>query len=399
MALTDVKIRTAKAAEKVVKLSDGEGLQLWISPAGGKLWRLAYRFNGKQRKLAIGSYPDISLQEARERRREARRKLREGVDPAAHKQVMKALRLSAAGNTFGVIADELMEKKEREGRSTSTLKKNRWLLGFAFATLRDRPITEITAQELLVALRAVEARQRYESAARLRSVMGEVFRFAIATARASNDPTTALKGALVTRRPTHRAAILETSRLGALLRAIDGFDGHPQTRASLQLMALLFPRPGELRLAEWNEFDLDMKTWAIPASRMKMRRPYRMPLSNQAVNILRNLRTQYPKSSLVLPSVRSQTRAISDNTMNAALRRMGYRQDEMTAHGFRSSASTFLNESRRWSSDAVERQLAHVDQDDVRRAYARGEYWQERVEMMQWWADRLDEFRADKLSG
>ena len=220
-----------------------------------------------------------------------------------------------------------------------------------------------------------------------------------AKARLFVDPTTALKGALVTRRPTHRAAILETSRLGALLRAIDGFDGHPQTRASLQLMALLFPRPGELRLAEWNEFDLDMKTWAIPASRMKMRRPYRMPLSNQAVNILRNLRTQYPKSSLVLPSVRSQTRAISDNTMNAALRRMGYRQDEMTAHGFRSSASTFLNESRRWSSDAVERQLAHVDQDDVRRAYARGEYWQERVEMMQWWADRLDEFRADKLSG
>jgi integrase len=242
-------------------------------------------------------------------------------------------------------------------------------------------------------LRKVEGKGLIETAHRLRATIGEVFRYAIATQRAKNDPTYALRGALQQPVTKHRAAILDPKELGGLLRAIEAFQGQPTTTTALKLMALLFPRPGELRLAEWKEFDLDKALWTIPASRTKMRREHRVPLPRQALMILRELHSVTGYAALVFPGLRSVKRPISENTLNGALRRMGYTQDEMTSHGFRAAASTLLNESGKFSADAIERALAHQDADAIRRAYARGEHWQERVTMAQWWADHLDSLR------
>lgn len=401
MPLSDVKIRSAKPGEKTIKMSDGAGLQLWISPAGNKVWNLAYSFLGKQKKLSIGPYPAVGLAEARERAREAKKLLANGIDPSAEKQREKALQKISNALTFDAIADELLDKKRREGRAKTTLGKLDWILGFARERLGTRPIREITAAEVLVALKDVEMRGRLESARRLRSVIGEVFRYAIATARADNDPTFALRGALVAPTVKHRSAIINPAELGALLRAIEHFDGQPTTVAALKLMALLFPRPGELRLSEWTEFNLSEEIWTIPAARTKMRREHKVPLPRQAIAILTALSAITGRGKLVFPGYGMGSRAgrpviprpISENTLNGALRRMGYSPDEMTAHGFRATASTLLNESNKWNADAIERALAHVESDDVRRAYARGAHWLERVQMMQWWADHLDALR------
>jgi len=239
----------------------------------------------------------------------------------------------------------------------------------------------------------VEIRGRHESARRLRSTIGGVFRYATATARAENDPTIALQGALTRPTVNHRAAVTDPTSLGALLRAVEGFEGQPATHAALKLIALLFPRPGELRGAEWSEFDLEAAVWTIPAARTKMRRIHRVPLPRQAVAVLEKLKLITGNSKLAFPGTRTAFRSISENTLNAALRRLGYSKDEATSHGFRATASTLLNECGKWNPDAIERQLAHVEGNDVRRAYARGEHWDERVEMMQWWADHLDTLR------
>lgn len=395
-ALTDVKVRTAKPREAVWKLSDGGGLQLWITPAGGKHWKLAYRFDGKQLKLSVGQYPVTSLADARDRREEAKKLLARGIDPSAHGKVQKATAAVTAATTFKLVAEELVEKKRREDRAEATLTKTAWLLGFAYPSLGNMPISEITAPQVLDVLRKVEARGRLESARRLRSVMGEVFRYAIATARAEGDPTAALRGALVTPKVKHRAAVTDRAAFGAMLRAIDGYDGQPVTKHALQLMALLFPRPGELRMAAWDEFDIPNAVWTIPAERTKMRRAHRVPLPKQALAILAALKTETGQGPLAFPSVRSAHRPISENTTNAALRRLGYSVDEATSHGFRATASTLLNECGLWSADVIERALAHVEKDDVRRAYARGEHWDERVKMAQWWADELDAMRSER---
>jgi integrase len=242
-------------------------------------------------------------------------------------------------------------------------------------------------------LQILEIRERYESARRLRSTIGSVFRYAIATARAETDPTYALRGALTQVKPTPRAAITDAEKFGALLRAIETFDGQPGTRIALRLLALLFPRPGELRLAHWSEFDLESAVWTVPVLRMKMRRPHRVPLPAQVRELLCALRL-FSTGDLLFPGVRSQSRPISDGTLNAALRRLGYAKDEATGHGFRATASSLLNESGKWHPDAIERQLAHVESNDARAAYARGEHWNERVLMMQWWADYLDQIRT-----
>jgi len=297
-------------------------------------------------------------------------------------------------NTFQSVSDEFLDKLKREGRAPATIDKTKWLLGIATAKLGTRPVNEISSAEVLEVLKQVERRGRLETARRLRSTIGSVFRYAIATARAENDPTIALRGALVAPKVRHRAAITDRSALGGLLRAIDGFDGQPTTRAALQLIVMLFPRPGELRAAEWGEFDLDDTVWRIPAERTKMRREHRVPLPRQAVNVVRDLQAVSTSDVLVFPSVRSISRPMSENTLNAALRRMGYGKDEVTAHGFRVTASTLLNESGLWGPDVIERQLGHVESNDVRRAYARGEHWSERVRMMEWWADFLDETKA-----
>lgn len=397
MPLTDTAIRNAKPRQSVVKLSDGEGLQLWITPAGGKLWNLAYRFDGKQRKLALGPYPKVDLRTARAGRDAAKAQIRAGQDPSEQKRLQRLKGSADRVQTFGLIADELIARKRQEKKAPRTLKKVAWLLDIARPLLGKRPISEINAAEVLAVLRKVEAKGNLETARRLRSTIGEVFRYAIATTRATDDPTFALRGALIAPIVEHHGAITSPKEIGGLLRAIDDFPGQPETKAALLLLALLFPRPGELRLSEWVEFDLDGAIWTVPAERMKMRRPHRVPLPTQAVAILRDLHKLTGRGRLVFPSIRSTSRPMSENTVNAALRRMGYTSQEMTGHGFRALASTTLNESGKWNRDAVERALAHQEENDARRAYARGEHWDERVRMAQWWADHLDGLRSSVL--
>ncbi|MCW5703332.1 MAG: integrase arm-type DNA-binding domain-containing protein [Bradyrhizobium sp.] len=397
--LTDKAIKNAKPTERLAIMSDGGGLQLWLTPTGGKLWNYAYRYGGKRKRLAIGPYgkdpAGVPLEAARKRRDEAAGLLRDGVDPATRRRQVKAARAEAHANTFAVVADELLDKKKREGVAAVTAGKLQWLLGLAKADLGALPIADISAGEVLRVLRPLEAAGKLETAKRLRAVTGSVFRYAIATARAENDPTQALRGAVASPKQRHRAAVTDPKAFGGLLRAIEGFAGQPTTKAALQLMALLACRPGELRHSNWTEFDLDGCVWEIPAERMKMRRPHRIPLSKQAVAILEALHpiTGHGAAGLVFPGLRSVMRPISENTMNGALRRIGFSQEEATAHGFRSTFSTLANESGKWSVNAIEAALAHIEPNAVRRAYARGDYWDERVKMMQWWADYLDTLR------
>lgn len=393
MPLTNIACHNAKPGPTLRKLSDGGGLQLWVRPNGAKVWRFAYRFGGKQKSLSLGPYPLITLADARKARDDAKRHLVNGEDPSEIKRQRKAAQ-AAETETFRIIAAEYVKKLRREGRAETTIAKIEWLLTFAYPKLGNRPIRDITAPEVLKALRVVEMRGRHESARRLRSTIGSVFRYAVATARADTDPTFALKDALIRPIVTPRAAVTDPKALGALLRAIDGFDGQPATHAALKLMALLFPRPGELRAAEWAEFDLEKAVWTIPAGRTKTRRPHQVPLPKQAIAILEKLHPITGFGRLVFPSVRTVLRPISENTLNAALRRLGYSKDEATVHGFRATASTLLNESGKWNADAIERQLAHVESNDVRRAYARGEHWNERVQMMTWWANYLDKLKS-----
>ncbi|MGW9331577.1 tyrosine-type recombinase/integrase [Bosea sp. NPDC055594] len=393
MPLTDIAIRNAKPREKVVKLSDGGGLQLWIEPKGAKLWRLAYRFDGKQKKLSIGPYPAIDLRAARAKREEAKDLLREGKDPGAEKRLAKLTAAASRESTFEVLASDLRAQKVASGKAQTTIDKYDWHISLAAPDLGKRPIAEISAAEILAVLRKVEARGRLETARRLRSIIGQVFRFAIATQRAKDDPTVALRGALTPPIVKSRAAVIERTAFGALLRAVDGYEGARLTTAALKLVALLFPRPGELRWAEWLEFDIAQAVWTVPAGRMKMRRPHAIPLPRQALAVLEEVRRISGNGRYLFPSERSVERPMSENTLNAALRRLGYSKTDHTAHGFRASASTLLNESGMWSADAVERALAHEEEDKSRRAYARGQYWDERVRMAQWWADYLDTLR------
>jgi integrase len=394
--LNDTRVRTTKPCQRPIKLSDSGGLYLLIAPHGSKLWRLAYRFGGKQKTLAIGAYPTFTLKAARDKREEAKRLLANGVDPSTQRRLEK--QITSTGNTFRAVAEEVLAKLEKEGRADVTLTKKRWLLDFAYPAFGHRPIAEITAPEVLSVLRRVEARGRYETARRLRSTCGTIFRYAIATGRAERDPSADLRGALTSPKVNHRAAIVDPVGIGALLRAIDGYDGLPMTKAALRLAPLVFVRPGELRHAEWLEFDLAAAEWRIPSAKMKMRRPHRVPLSRQALDVLRDLKPMSGGGRFLFPSVRSTVRPMSENTLNAALRRLGYGTDEMTTHGFRTMASTRLNEMSGWNPDAIERQLAHQEQDDVRRAYVHAaEYWPERIKMMQVWADYLDELREMTL--
>jgi integrase len=393
MTLTDLAIKHALPGAKIIKLSDGGGLQLWITPDGARRWRLAYRFGGVQKALAIGVYPEIGLKDARDAREAARKTLAHGQDPSQVKKAAKAAQTEERPTTFATIAVELADKKRRDKKAAATLRKFEWFMSFALPALGSRPIDEISAREVLVVLKEVEARGIHETARKLRTAIGDVFRYAIATAPAENDPTIALRGALVTPTVTPRAAIVAPKAFGGLLRAIEDYKGGLETRAALELLALTFVRPGELRAAEWVEFDLDGAVWKIPAGRMKMRKAHWVPLAPRAVEVLKELQKSTGQSRFLFPSVRSVARCMSENTLNAALRRMGFKNEDMTSHGFRASASSMLNESGLWNADAIERQLAHVDGDSVRRAYARAEFWDERVRMMTWWAERCDELR------
>jgi integrase len=393
-ARNDVTFRSAKPREKPFKLSDGGGLYLLVQPNGTKLWRLAYRYDGKQKLLALGQYPVTSLTDARFKRDAAKKLLSDGIDPSIDRKTERLTARMSRRNTFRAVAEELMVKFAAEKDAPATLKKKQWLLDFAIAEFGNRPVADIKAPEILEALRKIEKRGRHETATRVRSTVGAVFRYAIATGRAERDPSADLRGALITPTVTHRATIVEPNAVGALLRAIDGFEGQPTTRYALQLAPLVFVRPGELRKAEWAEFNLEDAEWRIPGSKMKMRRPHRVPLASQALSILAELREITGSSKYLFPSVRSWHRPISENTLNAALRRLGYDKTELTIHGLRSTASSLLNESGKWNADAIERQLAHQEQNEVRGAYTHAaEFWLERKQMMKWWASHLDELR------
>lgn len=394
MALTDSAIRSAKATSKPVKLYDGGGLFMILSPAGGKLWRFKYRFAGVDKTMAIGKYPTVGLKDARVKRDDARKLLADGLDPGSDKRRKAAAAIIAAGNTFKAVADEFIDKLERDGRAQATMVKTKWLAAQLEADLGTRPIAEIEPVEILAVLKRIERRGNHESAKRVCEFASRVFKYAIITSRARNNPAAYLGGALVTPKVKHHAAIIEPKAVGDLLRAIDSIEGFGTTKLALQIAPHLFVRPGELRHAEWKEFDFDAKIWRIPAPKMKMREEHVVPLSRQVIALLSETREISGRSKYVFPSVRSNHVPMSENTMNVVLRRIGYSSDEMSAHGFRSTASTLLNESGKWSSDAIEHALAHKETNKVRAAYHRGKHWDERVKMAQWWSDHLDQLRA-----
>ncbi|WP_234180362.1 tyrosine-type recombinase/integrase [Sphingopyxis sp. NFH-91] len=396
MPLTDIAIRNAKPREKPYKMGDTLGLFLLVQPTGGRLWRLKYRIEGREKKLGLGTYPDIGLSEARRRRDEARALIASGKDPSREKQREKVRATLDAGNTFQAISDEYCAKRKKDGEngwSPATAKRSEYLLSQLRGSIGKLPIAEIEPADILAAVRKIEKRGNLESARRTLQLAGLVFRYAVATARLRSDPTRDLRGALTSPKVTHYGAITDPKGAGELLRAIDGYEGLGITKLALQIAPHVFVRPGELRQASWSEIDLDAAVWEIPAERMKMRKPHHVPLSTQAIALFRELHEISGPQGFVFPGVRTRARPMSENTINAALRRLGYSTDEMTAHGFRAMASTLLNESGAFSPDAIERALAHGDRDKVRAAYHRGAHWKERVEMAQWWSDYLDQLR------
>jgi integrase len=395
--LSDRAIRTSKPREKPFKLYDSSGLHVLVQPSGSKLWRLKYRFAGREKLISFGSYPEVTLATAREKRDDARRQLSSGRDPSAQRKLDRIIEQKAAQNTFGAVAAEHLDNMVANGLAEATLVKNRWMLRVLAAPLAHRPIAEIMPIEVLDLLKRIEKRGRRETARKLRSMIGSVFRYAVVTLRATNDPTAPLRGALLTPQVQHRPAIVDERELGVLMRAIDEYDGWSTLRAALQLIALTMTRPGDVRFMRRSEINFERALWRIPAERMKMRRPHDVPLSRQALAILREIWSLSDYGDLVLPSIRSIKKPLSENAMNSALRRMGYAKDEMTSHGFRATASTILNE-RGFNPDVIEAALAHQDKNVIRRAYNRATYWSERVKLLQSWADLLDEFKSASVA-
>ncbi len=390
MALTDATIRNAKPGEKPRKLTDGDGLYILLTPAGSRLWRYDYRFDGKRKTLSLGAYPGVTLREAREKRDDTRKMLRDGIDPSQSKQAQKA---SASGaDSFESLAREWFFKFSPTWTPSHGARILRRLERDIFPWMGKRPIAEVKAPELLSVLRRIEERGAVETAHRASQNCGQVFRYAVATGRAERDPTGDLKGAIPPTKQTHHASITDPREIGALLRAIDAYEGGLIVRCALRLAPLVFVRPGELRKAEWVEIIWDKAEWVIPAARMKMREKHVVPLSRQALEILKELQPLTGEGKYLFPSPRTSDRPMSDNAILSALRRMGYTGDQMTGHGFRSMASTLLNEQG-WHRDAIERQLAHAERDSIRAAYNYAQHMPERRRMMQAWADYLGELR------
>jgi integrase len=384
--LNEARIRAAKPKEKPYKLRDGRGLHLLITPSGGRLWRFRYRHAGRESMVSLGAYPDVPLKDARERREEARRALASGIDPAAQRKAERA----GLEDTFEAIALEWLGKQQF---ATATREKAEWTFReLLFPHIGSRPIATITPPELLGVLRRIEVRGRLETCHRTKQRAGQVFRYAIASGRAEHDITADLRDALTPTKTQHFAAITEPRRVGELLRAIDSYPGQPSTAYALRLAPHVFVRPGELRFAEWSEFDFDLSQWRIPAEKMKMDDYHLVPLSRQVIGILQELRSFTGTGRYLFPSLRTRERPISDVTLNAALRRLGFTSDEQTAHGFRSIASTLLNELG-YPSDVIELQMAHKERNKVRAAYNRAQRLDERRKMMQGWSDHLDSLR------
>ena len=384
--LSDTKIRQAKPRDKQYKIYDAKGLFIIVTPKGGKWWRFRYTFGGKAKTISLGTYPDVSLKVARELRDEKRQLLSAGVDPSVAGAAAKM-------DTFEAVAREWHAKREHTWKSDHA----KWILHRleqdAFPWLGSYPIGDVTAPTLLRVLRRIEERGALETAHKVKNWCGNVFRYGVATGRCERDPSADLRGALPPVKSKRFASITDPKAIGQLLRDLDGYQGSFVTICALKLAPLVFVRPGELRHAEWSEIDLDGAEWRIPGEKMKMKQVHIVPLSRQAVEILRELHPLTGGDKYLFPGVRSKDRPMSENTVLAALRRLGYNKDEMTGHGFRSMASTILNEQG-WHRDAIERQLAHAERDSVRAAYNYAEHLPERRKMMQAWSDYLDELKA-----
>ncbi|MDR3417362.1 MAG: tyrosine-type recombinase/integrase [Nevskia sp.] len=392
--LTDVQLRKLKPRDRLYRIADRDGLCIEVTPSGARHWRYRYRFAGKAKMLALGAYPEIPLSQARMACNQTRAKLHAGVDPGEARKLDKLAALAAVANTFEAVMREWLDKQTQ--LSQATLGKAQWMLEtMVLPWLGKRPIKDITAQELLLVLRRVEERGTLETAQRLKQRCGQIFRYAIATGRADRDPAADLRGAMRTPRTRHHASITDPREIGELLRAIYGHRGSFVTACALKLAPLFFVRPGELRKAEWTEFDLDAAEWRIPGHKMKMGEQHIVPVASQAMAILRELHPLTGGGRYVFPGVRTPQRPMSENTVNAALRRLGYANDQMTGHGFRSLASTRLHEMG-WRSDVIERQLAHGERNKVKAAYNFAEYLPERRKMMQAWADYLDALREGR---
>jgi integrase len=397
MRLSTAKIQNATAQKKTVRLFDGRGLYLEIAPTGSRWWRFKYRFAGMEKRISLGVYPDVGLKKARDRRDEMRKLVADGIDPSAARKQQKLMALDATANTFEAVAREWFEKHSANWEASYSVKLLARLEANVFPWLGDRPIRDIKPPELLSVLRRVESRGVLETAHRLMNYCGNIYRYAVATGRAERDISSDLRGALPPSTPQHHASVTDPEGVAALLRAIDGYRGSNVTRYALQLAPLVFVRPGELRKAEWNEVDFEAGEWRIPAERMKMKTKHIVPLSSQAVAILRTLQPLTGKGHYVFPGARSRERCMSENTVNGALRRLGWSGSEMTGHGFRSMASTLLNEQG-WNRDAIERQLAHTERNSIRAAYNYAEHLPERRRMMQAWSDYLVRLKEGAVS-
>jgi len=392
MPLTDLQVKNAKPGPKALRLKDENGLSLEISPAGGRLWRFRYWMGGKEGLISLGRYPDVSLKDARERRDEARRMVANGVNPSEARKSQKAVAV-AESITFEFVFREWFAKFQTEWTPGTAADIFDRVTKNVLPWLGGRPLLEIKATEILAVVRRVEERGAPEQARRILQKIGQVFRYAEATGRADHNPADSLRGAITPSRKRHHASVRTPKEAAKLLRVVDEYEGHFTTRCALQFAALTFVRPGELRHAEWKEFDVDHAEWRIPGSKMKMREQHIVPLSTQSLAVLTDLRPLTGNGKYLFPSLRSPDRPMSENTVNAALRRLGYSKDEMTGHGFRSLASTLLNEMG-WNRDAIERQLAHAERNSIRAAYNFAEFLPERRRMMQAWADYLDDLRA-----
>lgn len=398
MPLTDIQVRTAKPTEKPFRLADERGMYLEVAVNGSKYWRLKYRLHGKEKLMALGVYPEVSLKEARDKRDAARKLVAEGIDPLAHKKAKKSAAIIDATSMFETVAREWFSKYSPNWVANHASKIINRLDADIFPWLGKRDIKSITAPELLETLRRVESRGAIETAHRILQNCGQIFRYAIATGRAERDISADLKGAIPPTKQKHHPTITEPKAVASLLNVINGYEGTFVTKCALQLAPLLFVRPGELRHAEWTEFNFETSEWRIPAEKMKMRTLHIVPLSTQALKILNDIKPLTGDGKYLFPGARSKDRPMSENTINGALRRLGYSSEEMTGHGFRSMASTLLNEQG-WNRDAIERQLAHGERDQVRAAYNYAEHLPERRKMMQAWADYLDALTINSIVG
>ncbi len=395
MTLTAMQIRGFPATAKAYKKSDEKGLYLEITPKGSKLWRWKYRIAGKEKRLALGSWPEISLAKARSLRDEGRAKLNEGIDPALERKKSKATAKHDAANNFELLATEYIDKiMIGKNLAPATITKARYFLKQLKPSIGKMALNDIDVPTLFAALTKIQDKGNYETAKKCRAFASRVFRHGMLTSRAITDPAHALQGALTNPKVKHYAAILDPVKFGHLLRAIDEYEGQYITKFALMISPHIFVRPGELRHARWSEVDFNAAIWNIPAEKMKARREHSVPLSKQVLAMLEELKSIEGDKGFIFPSFYTPSRPMSENTVNTAFRRMGFSKEEITAHGLRSTASTLLNESGKWNPDAIERSLAHGDSNAVRGAYHRGNYWQERVEMAQWWSDYLDQLKV-----